>query len=82
MKAHTINKLLNKKTMTFNTGDGGLRMTGEGVLRTTGEGVNVVVSPLAEEQDPRVKKLKRELEKLDVNPKPKYIYFNFQNKKK
>ena len=34
-------------------------------------------SPLSSENDPRVKKLKKELEKLDITPKPKYINFKF-----
>lgn len=35
------------------------------------------LSPLSSESDPRVKKLKKELEKLDITPKPKYINFKF-----
>lgn len=37
-----------------------------------------IISPLSKEEDPRVKKLKKELEKLDLTPKqqkPKYINF-------
>lgn len=37
-----------------------------------------LISPLSKEEDPRVKKLKKELEKLDLTPKqqkPKYINF-------
>lgn len=37
----------------------------------------LVVSPLSNSGDPRVKKLKKELERLDIKPqkKPKYIEF-------
>lgn len=31
------------------------------------------LSPLSQDNDPRVKKLKKELEKLSIQPKPKYI---------
>lgn len=39
---------------------------------------SLIISPLSKEEDPRVKKLKKELEKLDLTPKqqkPKYINF-------
>jgi hypothetical protein len=36
------------------------------------------LSALSTETDPRVKKLKKELEKINIAPKPKYIYFNFK----
>jgi hypothetical protein len=31
------------------------------------------ITPLSQDTDPRVKRLKKELEKLSINPKPKYI---------
>lgn len=35
-------------------------------------------SPLSQDDDPRVKKLKKELEKLEVKPRPKYINFTLK----
>lgn len=37
------------------------------------------LSPLSQEDDPRVKKLKKELEKIDISPKTKYINFEINN---
>ena len=37
-----------------------------------------ILSPLSKEEDPRVKKLKKELEKIDISNKPKYIKFNMK----
>lgn len=37
--------------------------------------MNIVVSPLSTDEDPRVKTLKKELEKLQIKTKPKYIKF-------
>lgn len=79
IKSNNINRLLNKKSGKFATEE----LSGEGVRRMTGKGIEEKkqIEPLSESQDPRVKKLKKELEKLDVAPKPKYIYFNLPVKK-
>lgn len=74
-----LNKLLKKGGYTTGRSLTGGSLTG-GKITTT----ETVVEPLSncnssEKCDPRVKKLKKELEKLNVAPKPKYIYFNLPN---
>jgi len=89
---NTLNRLL-KKSNRIDTYEEGVQRsecsrgtfisTGEGVQISTSEGLTdksktTNLSALSTETDPRVKKLKKELEKINIAPKPKYIYFNFK----
>lgn len=63
MNRTTLNRLIKKNN---------------GIIEGIGLETQPILSPLSKEEDPRVKKLKKELEKIDISNKPKYIKFNMK----
>ena len=67
MNRTTLNRLIKKNNSII-----------EGIGLETKSTSSPILSPLSKEEDPRVKKLKKELEKIDISNKPKYIKFNMK----